>query len=85
MYPTGFDGINWCVFSCFDEEAWRDIKIPENQINIGLYHGAIRGSLTDSDWQRVTPCYTVLQCVTAVLQPTQEGWNLCIKMAGTYV
>jgi DNA repair exonuclease SbcCD ATPase subunit len=51
IYPTGFKGINWCVFSCFDEEGWSNIELQESDINIGLYHGAIRGSLTDTDWQ----------------------------------
>ena len=50
VYPTGFKGFNWCVFSCFDEEHWEDVKPVEGEVNIALYHGAVRGSLTDTDW-----------------------------------
>ena len=50
-YPTGIPGFNWCVLSCFDEENW-DKAIPlSGDVNIALYHGAVRGSLTDTDWQ----------------------------------
>ena len=38
-------------FSCFDEESWDKLSIDENKINIALYHGAVRGSLTDVDWE----------------------------------
>ena len=51
VYPTGVPGFDWCVFSCFDEEGWSSVKVPNDSVSIGLYHGAIRGSLTDSDWQ----------------------------------
>lgn len=50
VYPTGHDGFNWCVFSCFDEEGWEDVEPIEGEVNIALYHGAVRGSLTDTDW-----------------------------------
>ena len=49
IYPTGVPGFDWCVFSCFDEESWQNIKRSEN-ISIALFHGAVRGSLTDADW-----------------------------------
>ena len=49
-YTTGVDGINWCVFSCFDEDNWDTVKPVEGDINIALYHGAVRGSLTDINW-----------------------------------
>ena len=51
VYATGHKGFNWCVFSCFDEEGWVDIEPEPDAINIALYHGAVRGSLTDTDWQ----------------------------------
>jgi hypothetical protein len=51
IYPTGFDGINWCIFSCFDEEGWKNVHPVKGDINIALYHGAARGALTDTDWQ----------------------------------
>ena len=43
--------VNWCVFSCFDEEGWKNVKPVDGEINIALYHGAVLGSLTDSDWE----------------------------------
>jgi len=50
-YPTGISGFNWCVLSCFDEENYSKAVPVEGEINIALYHGAVRGSLTDTDWQ----------------------------------
>jgi|6_EtaG_2_1085325.scaffolds.fasta_scaffold00070_21 DNA repair exonuclease SbcCD ATPase subunit/DNA repair exonuclease SbcCD nuclease subunit len=49
-YPTGIPGYNWCVFSCFDEEGWKSVKPVQGDINIALFHGAVWGSKTDSDW-----------------------------------
>lgn len=49
VYPTGIPGFDWCVFSCFDEDNWNKVKPSEN-ISIALFHGAVGGSLTDSDW-----------------------------------
>ena len=51
VYYSGHDNIDWCVFSCFDEEGWKDIKPDPDRVNIAFYHGAVRGSLTDVDWQ----------------------------------
>jgi DNA repair exonuclease SbcCD ATPase subunit len=50
-YKTGIDGFNWCVFSCFDEKNWDKVKPIKDEINIACFHGAVRGSLTDTDWQ----------------------------------
>ena len=50
VYPTGFKGFNWCVFSCFDEAGWKSVKPIDGDINIALFHGGVRGSTTDSDW-----------------------------------
>ena len=44
-------GFEWCVLSCFDEENWIKAQPSKDNISIGLYHGAIRGSLTDIEWQ----------------------------------
>lgn len=41
----------FCVFSCFDEENWKNLAPKEGKINIALYHGAVRGSAVESDWQ----------------------------------
>ena len=49
-YPTGIPGFNWCVFSCFDEESWENVKPIPGEINIATFHGAVRGSEVDSDW-----------------------------------
>lgn len=49
-YPTGIKGYNWCVFSCFDEKNWDKVKPVDGEVNIACYHGAVRGSLTDTDW-----------------------------------
>jgi len=51
IYDTGHPGFKWCVFSCFDEENWVDLKPDPSDINIALFHGSVRGSLTDIDWQ----------------------------------
>ena len=50
-YPTGKPGINWCVFSCFDEENWSKVKPINGDINIACFHGAVWGSKTDIDWE----------------------------------
>ena len=43
--------INWCVFSCFDEENWTKVKPVKGDINIACFHGAVWGSKTDIDWE----------------------------------
>ena len=50
-YPTGIPGFEWCVLSCFDEANFNKATPSDNNISIVLYHGAVRGSLTDTDWQ----------------------------------
>ena len=47
----GHPGFYWNIFSCFDEENWHVVAPTEDGVNIALYHGAARNSLTDSDWQ----------------------------------
>ncbi len=49
-YPTGYPGFNWCVFSCFDEEGWDEVKPVEGEVNIALFHGGVLGSKTDINW-----------------------------------
>ena len=51
VYPTGVDGFNWCIFSCFDEKGWNDVHPVEDEINIACFHGAVLGSKTDTDWE----------------------------------
>jgi len=50
-YKTGVPGFNWCVLSCFDEDNFDNAVPIDGEINIALYHGAVKGSLTDTDWQ----------------------------------
>ena len=50
-YPIGVPGFNWCVFSCFDELNWVNVSPVVGEVNIALYHGAVKGSLTDTNWQ----------------------------------
>ncbi len=49
-YPTGVDGYNWSVFSCFDEEGWDNVKPVPGEINIAVFHGGVNGSTTDIEW-----------------------------------
>lgn len=51
VYPSGMKDINWCVFSCFDEENWNNVKPVKGKINIAAFHGAVWGSKTDIDWE----------------------------------
>lgn len=44
-------GYNWCVFSCFDEEGWKDVKPTAGSVNIATFHGSIRNSVTESGWE----------------------------------
>lgn len=50
VYPTGVPGYNWCVLSCFDEEGWPEVKPVPGEVNIALFHGAVRGSEIDSEY-----------------------------------
>lgn len=43
-------GYNWCVFSCFDEDGWKDVKPIHGDINIATFHGPVRGSVTETGW-----------------------------------
>jgi len=44
-------GYNWCVYSLFDEEGWKDVKPEPDKINIACYHGAVLGCVTESGWE----------------------------------
>lgn len=46
-------GLNvaWCNFSCFDEEGWENVRPIPDLINIALFHGAVWGAKTDSEWE----------------------------------
>ena len=51
IYPMHSGGYNLCVFSCFDEEGWADVKPVLGDINIAAFHGGIAGCLLDSDME----------------------------------
>ena len=38
-------------FSCFDEESWPSLTPTPGKLNLALFHGAVRGSKTDIDWE----------------------------------
>jgi len=44
------DNYNLCVFSCFDEEGWKDVVPVKDEVNIATFHGPISGCVTDEDW-----------------------------------
>ncbi len=44
-------GMNWNVFSIFDEEGWDKVKPIENEYNIASYHGCVKGAKTEADWE----------------------------------
>jgi len=43
-------GYNWCVFSLFDEEGWKDVKPVVGEVNIACYHGPVWGARTETNW-----------------------------------
>ena len=43
------DGIDLHVLSIVDPENWQE-TLPEDRVNIALYHGSVVGSVTDSGW-----------------------------------
>ena len=38
-------------FGCFDEDGWSNLNPSKEKISIALYHGAVKGSKTDVDWE----------------------------------
>lgn len=42
-------GMNWCVFSLFDEEGWERVKPVKGDYNIACFHGSVRGAKTEAD------------------------------------
>ena len=43
------DGIDLHVLSIVDPENWQE-TLPEERVNIALYHGSVVGSVTDTGW-----------------------------------
>lgn len=46
-------GYNWCVFSLFDEEGWKDVRPTPGMFNIACFHGSVKGSVTETGWDIV--------------------------------
>ena len=44
-------GFNWCVYSLFDEEGWKNVQPEPGKINIACYHGPVHGAVTESGWE----------------------------------
>ncbi len=44
-------GYNWCVYSLFDEEGWPNVKPQPGKVNIACYHGPVKGSKTETNWE----------------------------------
>jgi DNA repair exonuclease SbcCD ATPase subunit len=44
-------GFNWCVFSVFDLEGWKNVYPEPDQVNIACYHGPVAGAKLDIDWK----------------------------------
>tara|TARA_R110001592_G_scaffold6744_3_gene36395 strand:- start:7418 stop:10552 length:3135 start_codon:yes stop_codon:yes gene_type:complete len=51
-----FPEFNWCAFSPFDEEGYKNVKPKKGKINIAMYHGAVWGSHTDMDFMLDGDC-----------------------------
>jgi len=49
VYPLD-EQHNLCVFSCFDEAAWPNVKPEDGKINIATLHGPVLGTKTDESW-----------------------------------
>lgn len=45
------DKYYYCVYSCFDEEGWQDVKPVDGSINIALFHGSVAGATTDLGYE----------------------------------
>lgn len=43
-------GYNLCVFSCFDEEGWKNVHPVPGEVNIATYHGSVTGAVTETGW-----------------------------------
>lgn len=51
IYETLDPNIDFCVFSLFDQDGWKDVSPNPEKINIALYHGSVRGAVSDTDYE----------------------------------
>jgi DNA repair exonuclease SbcCD ATPase subunit len=50
-YETLDPDVLFHVFSLFDREPWEDVKIDPSKVNIALYHGSVKGAVSDTDYE----------------------------------
>lgn len=41
---------NFCVYSLFDKEGWKDVVPVPGMVNIACFHGGVRSSVTETGW-----------------------------------
>jgi DNA repair exonuclease SbcCD ATPase subunit/DNA repair exonuclease SbcCD nuclease subunit len=51
IYSTVDPDVNFCVFSLFDLDGWKNVFPTPGKINIALYHGSVRGAKSDTDYE----------------------------------
>ena len=51
VYETNDDDVVFCAFSLFDREGWKNVAPAPGKINIALFHGAVKGALSDTDFE----------------------------------
>jgi len=82
VYPTGIEGFDWCVYSCFDEKNWKKIKSKKDRVSIGLFHGPIRGCKYDNG-SVDSRCDTTIDffkgCSFVFLGDLHENQNLAFR------
>lgn len=44
-------GFNWCVFSLFDVDGWKNVRPVPGYVNIACYHGPVKGASSDTGWK----------------------------------
>jgi DNA repair exonuclease SbcCD ATPase subunit/DNA repair exonuclease SbcCD nuclease subunit len=51
VYETEDDDFVFCAFSLFDREGWKNVSPQDGKTNIALFHGAVKGALSDTDFE----------------------------------
>ena len=49
IYPLA-DKVNLCVFSCTDEEGWKEVSPVPGDLNIAAFHGSVLGCKYENEW-----------------------------------
>lgn len=50
-YDTISPDFNFCVFSLFDRDGWKNVSPVPGKTNIALYHGSVTGAVSDTDFE----------------------------------